>query len=94
MRRIGLVSVAALAICLGAVVVAMAGRAGGSVHRLGCSARPRGRAAQRRYDPGPGSRRDEPAAIQPAAGARIVALAVRGLRAPSVWQCHAPAHHL
>src|SRR5882757_2441442 len=69
MRRIGLVSAAALAICLGAVVVAMAG--------------------------GPAAPFTDWAAPRaPAAGARIVALAVRRLRASSVWQCCAPAHRL
>ena len=94
MRRIGLVSAAALAICLGAVVVAMAGGPAAPFTDWAAPRAPVAAPHNGSTHPGPGSRHDEPAAIQPAAGARIVALAVRRFRAPSVWQCYAPAHRL
>src|SRR5256885_12134883 len=69
MRRIGLVSAAALAICLGAVVVAMAGGpaapfADWAAPRAPAAAPPNGGAA-----PGPGPRPAEPPPPPPPAGA-------------------------
>ena len=67
---------------------------------MGRSARPGGRDAYRRHDPGKnaGSRHEEPVITRPAAGTRAVPvplpLAVRRAHVRPAWDPYVPAHYL